>query len=165
MSTFDLGVGLPEIFVAGAVLGWGEAFTWTAVATIAFSSLTPSLQGYGAAIFQFGRFFLSSVGISLMVTVLARSTQVNHASLIEGITPFNETLRITNQSGLWDLEVLQGLARLESEVTRQATMIGYLNDFWLLTLLAVAVVPLVLLLDRPGGDRTEAAEDASSSKA
>ena len=165
MSTFNLGVGLHEIFVAGAVLGWGEAFTWTAVATIAFSSLTPSLQGYGAAIFQFGRFFLSSVGISLMVTVLARSTQVNHASLVEGITPFNEALRVTNQSGLWDLDVLQGLARLESEVTRQATMIGYLNDFWLLTLLAAAVVPLVLLLDRPGGKRTEAAEDASSSKA
>ena len=100
-----------------------------------------------------------------MVTVLARSTQVNHASLVEGITPFNEALRVTNQSGLWDLDVLQGLARLESEVTRQATMIGYLNDFWLLTLLAAAVVPLVLLLDRPGGERTEAAEDASSSKA
>lgn len=165
MSTFDLGVGLPEVFVAGSILGLGEAFTWTAVATIGFSTLTPSLQGYGAAIFQFGRFFLSSVGISLMVTVLARSTQVNHASLSQGISPFNESLRVTNQSGLWDIEVLQGLARLENELTRQATMIGYLNDFWLLTLLAAAVVPLVLLLKRPRRERTAAAEDTSSSRA
>ena len=165
MSTFDLGVGLPEIFIAGSILGLGEAFTWTAVATIGFSTLTPGLQGYGAAIFQFGRFFLSSVGISLMVTVLARSTQVNHASLSQAISPFNETLRVTNQSGLWNIDVLQGLARLESELTRQATMIGYLNDFWLLTLLAAGVVPLVLLLKRPGRERTEAAEDTSSSKA
>ena len=165
MSTFDLGVGLPEVFVAGSILGLGEAFTWTAVATIGFSTLTPSLQGYGAAIFQFGRFFLSSVGISLMVTVLARSTQVNHASLSQGISHFNETLRVTNQSGLWDIDVLKGLARLESELTRQATMIGYLNDFWLLTLLAAGVVPLVLLLKRPRQERTEAAEDTSSSRA
>lgn len=163
MSTFDLGVGLFEVFVAGSVLGMGEAFTWTAVATIAFSTLSPSLYGYGSAIFQFGRFFLSSVGISLLVTVLARSTQVNHATLGENITPFNETLRVANQSGLLDIGVLQGLARIDGELTRQAMMIGYLNDFWLLTLLAVGVVPLVLLLDRPGREKTEATENVSSS--
>jgi DHA2 family multidrug resistance protein len=148
MSTFDLGVGLFEIFVAGSILGLGEAFTWTAVATIGFASLHPSLHGYGAAVFQFGRFFLSSVGISLMVTVLARSTQINHAALVENFTPFNESLRLSNQSGLLDAGVLQGLARIDSEITRQAMMIGYLNDFWLLTVLAAIIVPLVLLLRR-----------------
>lgn len=164
MSTFDLGVGLFEIFVAGSVLGLGEAFTWTAVATIAFSTLPPSLHGYGAAIFQFGRFFLSSVGISILVTVLARSTQVNHAALGENITPFNETLRLTNQSGLLDIGVVQGLARIDGELTRQAMMIGYLNDFWLLTLLALSTVPLVLLLHGPASRQSsETAEPVTSS--
>lgn len=162
MSTFDLGIGLQEIFIAGVILGTGEAFTWTAVATIAFSTLSPSLHGYGAAIFQFGRFFLSSVGISLMVTVLARSTQVNHAVLGERITPFNEVLRIENHGGFWDIGAIQGLARLDAELTRQAMMIGYLNDFWLLTLLAVCIVPLVLLLKRP--DREPGDADAAHSE-
>ena len=148
MSTFDLGVGLFEIFVAGSVLGLGEAFTWTAVATIAFSTLPPGLHGYGAAIFQFGRFFLSGVGISVLVTVLARSTQVNHATLGENITPFNETLRMINRSGLLDIGVGEGLARIDGELTRQAMMIGYLNDFRLLTLLSLATVPLALLIHR-----------------
>ncbi len=163
MSTFDLGVGLFEIFVAGSILGMGEAFTWTAVATIGFTSLHPSLHGYGAAVFQFGRFFLSSVGISLMVTILARSTQINHATLGENYTPFNESLRLTNQSGLLDPSVLQGLARMDNEITRQAMMIGYLNDFWLLTLLAASIVPLVLLLRRQERTPSPSSDTTSSS--
>ena len=28
-------------------------------------------------------------------------------------------------------------------------MIGYLNDFWILLILSIAVMPLILLIDRP----------------
>ena len=163
MSTFDLGVGLFEIFVAGSILGLGEAFTWTAVATIGFASLHPSLHGYGAAVFQFGRFFLSSVGISLMVTVLARSTQINHANLGENYTLFNESLRLSNQSVFLDTVALQGVARMDDEITRQAMMIGYINDFWLLTVLAASIVPLVFLLRKQEHEPANKPNAASNS--
>ncbi len=41
------------------------------------------------------------------------------------------------------------LAAINAFVTRQATMIAYLDDFKLTMLLAIAVIPLLLLLRRP----------------
>jgi DHA2 family multidrug resistance protein len=34
-------------------------------------------------------------------------------------------------------------------ITQQATMIAYIDDFWLMCILSVAVLPLVLLLKPP----------------
>lgn len=150
MTTFDLTIGLPEMFVAGVVLGAGEAVMWTPVATITFSTLAPHLHAYGSAIFQFGRFFASGMGISTAVIILSRSTQSNHATLSEFISPFSKVLHFREYADLWDISSAEGLARIEGELTRQASMIGYLNDFWLLMVLTLAVMPLILFLDRPG---------------
>jgi DHA2 family multidrug resistance protein len=40
-------------------------------------------------------------------------------------------------------------ALLNAELTRQATMIGYLNDFHLMMIASLLAAPLVLLLRRP----------------
>jgi DHA2 family multidrug resistance protein len=150
MTTFDLTIGLFEVFIAGVVLGTGEAVMWTPVAAITFSTLAPHRHAYGSAIFQFGRFFASGMGISAAVIVLSRSTQSNHATLSEFISPFNETIRTQKYAAFWDISSVEGLARLDAELTRQAAMIGYINDFWLLMVLTLAVMPLILFLDRPG---------------
>ena len=44
---------------------------------------------------------------------------------------------------------VDGLASLEFEMVRQATMISYVNDFWILMIIALLIIPFVLLLDRP----------------
>ena len=41
-----------------------------------------------------------------------------------------------------------GRAALDSMITTQATMIGYMDDFKLMMLMSVAVMPLVFLLRR-----------------
>ena len=52
----------------------------------------------------------------------------------------------------YDFSTPQGLAALDASVTRQAQMIAYNNDFKLLLILSLAILPLVLLLrpPRPG---------------
>ncbi len=40
---------------------------------------------------------------------------------------------------------------IDAEVNRQAAMIAYLNDFWLMAIVTAISVPLVLLLQKPGG--------------
>jgi DHA2 family multidrug resistance protein len=42
-----------------------------------------------------------------------------------------------------------GIAALNHELTRQATMVAYIDDFKLLMLISIASIPLVLLLRRP----------------
>ena len=43
------------------------------------------------------------------------------------------------------------LAMLDNEVTRQSLMIGYIDDFKLMMLITLAVIPLVFLLRKPRG--------------
>ena len=151
MTTFDLTVGLFKIFIAGVGLGMGEAVLWIPLALLAFSPLPTSMHDYASAIIHSSRFLGGGIGISLGVTILARSTQVNRAELNEFLTPFNETLNTGGPRGMWNISDLQGLMRLDLEIFQQASMIAYVNDFWALALVALIVIPLIVFLDRPKG--------------
>jgi DHA2 family multidrug resistance protein len=47
---------------------------------------------------------------------------------------------------MWSLHTTGGLAALNAELTRQAQMVAYLDDFQLLMWVTIAAVPLILLL-------------------
>ncbi len=145
MAQFNLTVGTTEVFIAGFLLGLGEGIAWTPLVTITFSSLTQELRSYAVAMFHSARFFASGVGISLVVVVLTRSMQTNRAELNESLSHFSENAEFSGISALWSLDHLGGLAALESELVRQATMISYVNDFWVLMFASLLVMPLALL--------------------
>jgi MFS transporter, DHA2 family, multidrug resistance protein len=42
-----------------------------------------------------------------------------------------------------------GVALLNGEVDRQASMIAYVDDFWLMLFVALALAPVLLLMRRP----------------
>jgi MFS family permease len=90
----------------------------------------------------------SSIGISLAVTFLVRSTQHNRAELAEHASPFNEILGLNG----FDLSSMGGVLAISREIDRQAAMIAYVNDFHIMTLLAFGALPLILLASsrRPG---------------
>jgi DHA2 family multidrug resistance protein len=81
----------------------------------------------------------------MVMTLLAQNTQVNHLVLTEHVTPFNPLLdgRPNN------LADLTAIASLNAEVTRQAMMIAYLDDFKLMMFVALLAVPMLLLLRNP----------------
>jgi DHA2 family multidrug resistance protein len=47
------------------------------------------------------------------------------------------------------LTTTEGLAQLNGEVTRQAMMIGYVDIFSWMTLITLAMIPLILILRPP----------------
>ena len=49
-------------------------------------------------------------------------------------------------SHAWNLHTTAGLSALNAEITRQATMISYVDVFVLLMVLTIALMPLLLLL-------------------
>jgi DHA2 family multidrug resistance protein len=149
MTTFDIEVGLPEVTLSGIVLGMGESVIWTPLALIAFSRLSSDLHDYAAAVIHSARFFGGGIGISVGVIVLARSTQTSHAALVESVTPFPGVADIAAAAPVWDTATLIGLARLDNEIIRQASMIGYVNDFWLLLAVALSMLPLIALIEKP----------------
>jgi DHA2 family multidrug resistance protein len=112
---------------------------------ITFATLPVRFRTDGSALFHLLRNIGSSIGISLSVTFLTRSTQHNRAELAEFASPLNEVLRMPDLTGGWDLSILQDLAAIELEINRQAAMIAYVNNFHIMTLLALAAMPLILL--------------------
>jgi DHA2 family multidrug resistance protein len=99
----------------------------------------------------------SSVGISIVTAALARNVGINRTELVSGLTPFNQNLDSVANLGSDTLT----LAILNGEVTRQALMIGYVDDFKLMMLVTLAVIPLLLLLRKPAPTTAPPAAAAS----
>ena len=75
--------------------------------------------------------------------------QIVHADLAVNATPFNEALRQGGAAHIWNLTTLAGRAALDLEIQRQAAIIAYADDFKFMMFLALAALPLTLLLRRP----------------
>ena len=82
-----------------------------------------------------------SIGISVLVATLAQNTQVVHSRLVEGLRPDNPLARAPYLTAPFSLNTPTGMAALNAEVTRQAAMVAYIDDFKLMMLIALASVP------------------------
>jgi DHA2 family multidrug resistance protein len=128
------------------VQGAGLGFIFVPLSAITFSTLAPDLRTEAAGLFSLMRNIGSSVGISVVTALLTRGTQINHAQLAEHVTPYMAALKAPDYPALWSLNTGSGLAALNEELTRQAQMIAYLDDFQLLMWVTIAALPLILLL-------------------
>jgi len=150
MSGFTAEVGASAIVWTGIVQGLGLGFIFVPLSTLTFATLDPRHRTEGAAMFSLMRNIGSSVGISIMVTLLAQGIQRNHAILAENASPFNDALQLPRAAALWNLDSATGLAALNGEITRQAATIAYLGDFRLMMAITLLSIPLLLLLRRSG---------------
>ena len=57
-----------------------------------------------------------------------------------------DALKAPGYPTLWSPDTASGLAALNEELTRQAQIIAYLDDFQLLMWVTLAALPLILLL-------------------
>jgi len=147
MSQFTLQVDTWSIVRTGVTQGLGLGFIFVPLSTITFATLRPQWRNEGTAMFSLMRNIGSSIGISVMVTLLARNTQVNHALLSDQLTPFNNALQAAGHA--WAPDTLAGVLALNSEVTRQAAAIAYLGDFRMMMWMTLLALPLLALLRRP----------------
>ncbi len=149
MSGFTAQVSTWDIVRTGIVQGLGLGFIFVPLSTITFSTLAPHYRNEGTSMFSLMRNIGSSIGISVVVTLLAQSIQTNRAALVETLTPFRMALRPPWLPLFWDWVSPSGAAALSAEVTRQAATIAYLNDFRFMMYVTLLAIPLLLLLKRP----------------
>ena len=138
------GIEVPESLVvtAGIIQGFGLGLVFVPISTVAYSTLPISARTEAAGIFSLMRNIGSSVGISIVMTLLSRGTQINHAEIAERVTPYSDA----HLPAIWNLHSTTALAALNGEVTRQASAIAFLNDFWLMMVMTIVAIPLLLLL-------------------
>ncbi len=149
MTQWTTEVGTADIVWTGVVQGVGLGFIFVPLSTIAFATLAARYRNEGTAMFSLIRNLGSSVGISLVMTVLGHEIQSSHAALSESISPFRDAFRGPGLPQLWSWSTELGRIALDAEVTRQAVTIAYLNDFRFMMYLSLLSVPLLLLLRTP----------------
>lgn len=148
---YSLDVSWQYFATVGAVQGLGIGFISVPMNLLAFSTLPGEYRSDATSYYALVRNMGSAIGISAVTTLLSRNAQISHSDIVSAMPP----------QSLWpDLPVdgMAGLAMLNREVSRQATMIAYLDDFYLLALAAIVVAPLLLLARRPRKSADEEVE-------
>jgi DHA2 family multidrug resistance protein len=157
MTRFSLDVGIGTIVYTGVVQGVALGFIFVPLSTVAFATLEPRYRNEGTAMFSLVRNIGSSVGISVVITVLGQQAQMSHAALGDSLTPFRQALHPSALPQIWDWTTGAGAAALNAEVSRQSLMIAYLNDFRLMMYMTLLAAPLLLLLRAPQPTRSAGA--------
>lgn len=147
MTGFDLLMDEKLVVISGLIQGFGVGLAYVPISTVAFSSLPRSLRNEGTAFFNLQRNIGSAIGISVVQTLLTRNTQIVHEAFSGHVTPY---------SGI-DPYSLPGLATLNHMITNQAAMIAYLDDYKLMMVLTLAVIPLLVVLRAKAGKSPEMA--------
>lgn len=147
MTRFSLQMDMTPVIVSGFVQGFGLGCTQVPLNIMALSTLPPHILTQGTAIRSVMRNLGGSIGISVLVAQLAQNTQVVHARLVEQLRPDNPLAHAPFLPAPFSLSTPGGLAALNAEVTRQAAMVSYIDDFRLMMLIALGVLPLLLLLN------------------
>jgi MFS transporter, DHA2 family, multidrug resistance protein len=131
------------------IQGFGLGLVFIPLQVVAFATLSPDLRGDGTALFSLIRNVGSAIGISTTSFLLTQSTQILHARIAENVTPFNRMLQSGGAYLYWNTATGPGLAALNGEVTRQASIMAYANDFKFMLLVSLPTIFLLLLLRRP----------------
>jgi DHA2 family multidrug resistance protein len=154
MTAFSPEMSSWPVIRTGIVQGLGLGLVFVPLSTLTFATLRPDQRTEASSLFSLVRNLGSSIGISVVATLLAQNTQVNHAELATHISPFKPALDgFVLPGGLSAVGGnVEALAYLNRLVTMQAQMIGYLDDFKMMAFVTLACVPLLFLLRgrRPG---------------
>ncbi|MDR3449008.1 MAG: EmrB/QacA family drug resistance transporter, partial [Alphaproteobacteria bacterium] len=139
------------IVSVGFIQGAGLGFLFVPLTTVAFSTLPASMRGEGTGLYNLSRNIGSSVGISVVTALISENTQINHASIAAYVTPFNHAFSAPTIARAFNPFAAAGRAALDGVISMQAVIIAYIDDFKLLMILSIAVMPLALLLRKPAG--------------
>ncbi len=148
MTGFTPDISQWTLVRTGVLQGMGLGFMFVPLSTITFATLPGTLRTQGTALYSLMRNIGSSIGISLVIFLLTRNTQIVHAELAGHVTPFNDALSAVAPSHFWNMATTVGRAALNAEVTKQATVVAYANDFKLMMIVALVALPLIFLLKR-----------------
>ncbi len=149
MCGYSLDLSAGDIIWPGVIQGIGTGLVFVPLSAASFATLAPEMRAQGTAIYSLVRNIGSSIGISLVQTVLVRNSISTHAKLVERITVLNPAWNDPAVAAAFDLAQPAKAAALDALIGRQAAMIAYINDFRLMLYLTVLVIPLLLLIRTP----------------
>jgi DHA2 family multidrug resistance protein len=156
MSHFDLQLGFRNVVLARLIQGGGMAFLWVPINTVAYSYLPREKNNAASGLINLARNVGASMGISYVTTMLDRGAQLHQDRLAAHLDAGNPlvqqmlhgaTAALSPQSG--SRAPQQAYALLQFNVQRQAAMLSYIDNFRILAIVSLCLIPLVFLVKKP----------------
>jgi DHA2 family multidrug resistance protein len=149
MTGWTPDVSQMTIIWVGIIQGIGLGFLFIPLSVVTLSTLTPERRAEGAGLYSLSRNIGSSIGISVVNSLLTRNTQVNHAEIARNVTSVNRMFDDLAITQFWSPISAAGRAALDAVITRQAQIIAYIDDYKLLMIATLAAIPLLIIFSRP----------------
>ena len=153
---FDLNVDFNTLMWARVYQSVSLAFLFIPINTAAYSYLPREKNNVASGLINLFRNIGASVGISFVTTMLARRAQFHQSVLAAHANAYSSQFRGAIQGGSQIFMSAgavaaqqQSYGQLYGSILRQSSMIAYLDNFWMLGISALVVIPFVFLMKRP----------------
>jgi len=136
----------------------GLAFIFIPISILSYVGVPIEKNNQVSGISNFIRNLGGSVGISGLTTFLARQSQVYQTNLVAHATAANPQLQsMLNGSAATNmhagsgpvLALQQAYGQVMGVIEQQASLLSYVNAFWVVSLIVACLVPLPFLLKKP----------------
>ncbi len=158
MAGFNLAADFDSLMWPRIYLGIGMGLLFIPLTTLTLSSIPKPQMGNATSIYNLLRNLGGSFGVAFSTTMFARRAQFHQSRLTEHLTWFDRGFRDAVE---WGKSMLPGrgipeaaaegtsLKMIYGQVVRQATVLGFNDAFWILSVLMACVLPCLLLMRRP----------------
>lgn len=157
MTTFNLDMSFRYVMWARCFQAAGLAFLFLPINVAAYAFVPPTKNNAASGLINLARNIGGSLGISIVTTILARRMQFHQARLAENATPlnpaFNHALDSAKQlfgpapSGNGPYAVVMNMLH------RQASTLSYIDCFWLLGVVFLALLPAIFIMKKTAPGR------------
>jgi len=166
MANLSLGIDYWSLAMPRFVQGFAQGFIFPPLQTLALATIRLDRLSNATAAYNVVRNVGGSIGIAFMTTLLVRRAQYHQNTLAGHVTQWSpETAQRLHE---WTQHFLQqgadtftasrqATAMLYRELLGQAQVLTYADEFWLLTIVFVAVLPLLPLMRRVRAEENERA--------
>ncbi|WP_293761640.1 DHA2 family efflux MFS transporter permease subunit [uncultured Aquitalea sp.] len=149
-STFNADMDFAYVVWPQFIQGIGVACFFMPLTTITLSGLPPSQIASASSLSNFLRILAGSIGTSITTTLWDRREALHHAQLTEHVTLYDQAsvmwFRLMGDMGL---SAQQQNAVTAMQITKQGSLIGANEVFWLFGMMFLALIALVWFAKPP----------------
>jgi MFS transporter, DHA2 family, multidrug resistance protein len=155
MSKFTLGVDFDTVLWPRIFMGLGMGMLFIPLTTLTIAGIRKEDMGNATALYNLIRNIGGSIGIAIVTTMVTRRAQFHQSRLVDSLTPFDPMYFLRSQQGT-SMLLQKGLdpysashgalGVIYENTVKQASMLAFADTFYILTLMMIALVPLVILM-------------------
>ncbi|NGY03695.1 DHA2 family efflux MFS transporter permease subunit [Solimonas terrae] len=149
LTTLSLDVSNMRLVMLRVFTTFGVSFIFVPIQGLAYAGIAPQEIGSASAIINLMRNIGGGLGISIVTTYLARSTQIEQSHLVDRVSVLDPAYQSSVHAlgGAMGSEQL-AQASIAGEVARQAGNLAFIDVFYFLAGTAVLLIPIIWLSRR-----------------